>query len=180
MGMTNEKSTKCRNCGRELSSETKFCPECGMEVENSIVRDTTTQRKINTVEKSSVQRSAAGIIGIVGTIIACLGMFIPMLEAWGQRISYFGMMMDSGDEGTAMLIGIMIFVIIELFCFVGELNGVANVLGVFAFALFLYSMFGSGEIPARDLMNYVGYGFWVMSVGLIVMSISSIFNSGKK
>ena len=129
----------------------------------------------------NIKSNAAGIIGIIGTLIAFAGMFMPMLEAWGQKISYYGLIHENNTKGLYIFVAIFIFAITEIFLFYAQLSGVGNVLGIVAFIVFLYSMFGydtNGMSPS-DIMKYISYGFWVMSAGLIMTGTSSLFGTGR-
>lgn len=178
-----DEKVKCTNCGKEMQEGMKYCPYCGKEivevsgVASSAVSNNTFEK---VEEEKHVKRSIAGIIGILGVIIGCIGMFMPFFTAWGQKISYYGLLMDYGGE--MILVGIISFAVIEMFLFFYELNGIGNILGIIAFLLFLYNLFGDGSsgMSVNEIMNYVDIGFWVMCVGLIMISVSSIFGAAKK
>ena len=127
-------------------------------------------------------RSIASILGMIGTLIGFLGIFMPMMSAWGQKISFLGLLEESTDSGDFIFCMIIAFAIIELTFFYLEYNGAGNGFAFAALVFFLYETFGgdTNGMSISDMLNYLDYGFWMICGGLVLMTISSIFNSKKE
>lgn len=71
---------------------------------------------------------------------------------------------------------------LEIFLFYFEMNIAGNIFTIVAFVLFLINLFGGDNngISVNEIMNYVDVGFLVMCVGLITMSVSSLFGTVKR
>lgn len=71
-----EKNVKCVKCGKEMQEKMKYCPYCGEAVVNvpdNVLADTLTGTPEKCSEEKQIKRSAAGIIGRLGIIVACVG-----------------------------------------------------------------------------------------------------------
>ena len=168
-----KKNLRCDKCGKEVGIETKYCPECGAKMETHYEH----QDKPEEIK----HRSIASILGMIGTLIGFLGIFMPMMSAWGQKISFMGLLEESTDYGNFILCMVIAFAIVELVFFYLEHNGAGNGLAFAALVFFLYATFvvDTDGMSISDMLNYLDYGFWMICSGLVLMTISSVFNSKK-
>lgn len=62
---------KCKACGKEISTEARFCPYCGQPSEQ--------QQKIQQAQDANVQSNRVGCM-VVGVIIMIIGFVIFMSQ----------------------------------------------------------------------------------------------------
>lgn len=161
----------CTKCGEEVNPNLSYCPKC----ETPLYQDENSKRDEAAQDEPKV-RTLAGIIGFLGTVITTMGMFMPYIEMWNHKISYFTGMTDSDELGSAVFFWLVIFGIgLECMLFLKEQNAAGNVIGGVLLILLLLQTFGSDS--SDRLSDYLSYGFWVMCIGLVLMTISSVFHS---
>lgn len=157
----------CPECGEMVNPNVAFCPKCGVK----LLRSGGSESSGKEYEQKS--RTAAGIVGFIGTLIAAMGMFLPLMKVWGIEISFFRGMTELSEEAGQLIFLLIVFIaVLEVILFLVEQNLVGNIIGGIMLLAFLCFIFSDGEV-----LDYLSTGFWVMGFGLIMMSISSIFTS---
>lgn len=86
---------KCPECGREISDKAVSCPSCGFQM-------------MALTDNSPDEEHHESVIGIVGLIFACLGLFIPF-GIIGGILSYIAT--SKKDKSVCGTIGLIITMI---------------------------------------------------------------------
>ena len=63
----------CRNCGKEIKEQEKFCPYCGSKVDERVNEEKQSEMPKNNEKKKSVGKKA--VVGIVILVVIVVGAF---------------------------------------------------------------------------------------------------------
>lgn len=117
--------------------------------------------------------SAPGYIGLLGMALCLVGMFMPFVDYWYIRASFYGLAKESAAEYLALFICLLLVAgVLYLVCYPIP----ACVLSFCVLGLFLYSTFGDAELAIDEIISLLEYGFWVMLIGFILMILSPLFD----
>ena len=118
-------------------------------------------------------------IGLIGTALALLGMFLPYIEFWFASASLFDYLADEAGLLLPVIFILLVLAFILFLCSVshGRWIGALLLIGL------LVVTFGddSGMMDLIDITDYLRCGFWIMVIGLILMIVSpSLLNANRK
>lgn len=187
----------CSNCGKELPSESKFCPSCGVTVApvvnrtaepvrtEQVVTDPVRSERVvpvTDVNRDSITRKTINEFykdaGFWGGLLLLLGFFLPFFSM--DTGSLFEAVRATANSDKIVLLW-LIFPVAGLFMLLHSLNAFPGFLAIFFtfFALIAliywgYRMvinpaffFGSNDVAT--IIKTVGIGLWATLLGTILL-----------
>ena len=108
-----------------------------------------------------------GYAGIVGAIMALIGFFMPVIEL-GMFGSYstYDYLSDEAPLMCILYIAVLVGIGIAYACI---RHKIAFILSIPCAIYFFFVFFGEGDFSD---MSYLGIGFWVSAIGVLLMVLS--------
>jgi len=177
---------QCVACGRTMMWDANVCPYCGKDYRQQAYGPQPMMQQTAPVPKVSKGSGAGAAVGIIGSILVLVGIFLPWASAgaFGFSISFSGWDMNSlsstwGGGSIWQVIGLLaigliciVFAIMEAIA--AKVSG-ALVL-VFGIISTLIAFSALNEIsPVSSIPGAsIGIGIWICIIGSIIVAIGGL------
>ncbi|MDQ6755425.1 MAG: zinc ribbon domain-containing protein [Bacteroidota bacterium] len=185
----------CSHCGKEIPSDSKFCPSCGAAAPVIVNQPVETEREVTQpVRKESVVTEPAGVkkdivtrktinefykdSGFWGGLLLIAGFFLPFFSHNGASL-YDSVSAEAATDKIVLLW--LIFPVAGLFMFLHSLQILPGVLAIFFTFFALIALIYWGYVMLNDRTRYfgtdeifsviktVGVGLWAILLGTILL-----------
>ncbi len=122
--------------------------------------------------KTTMNSGVRGYIGLVGTAMTAIGMFLPCAKAWFVVMSFY-----DGLSETSMLLcgGYFLLLALAACCFASRKGSLGSTCGILLLIMTLWLIFGDSDgMSISETLGYIQYGFWVITIGEVLMSLSTV------
>lgn len=109
-------------------------------------------------------------LGMAGTVLALLGMFMPCMEVWFVRASYADALLEC-DLGILIPV-IFLAAAVTFFLFFRAISHARWIGAALLVGLILSIVPSKDSVFSSGVMDYLEYGFWVMVIGLVLVILS--------
>jgi len=124
------------------------------------------------VEVKNMEKNTLLIIGLVGGIIAAVGVFLPWFSASGFGITVTANGFDS-NEGKVVVLGGVLALIGALAALATTMKSLGYLVPIGGLVAILGWIWGAADVGFGNLTS-LSYGFWACLVGAVLALIGTL------
>lgn len=159
----------CKNCGKNVTEESKFCPECGSVMDGETGHNSIVPSEVNVVEKSRKTYNIGHLGILIGGILTIISAFLENKSGIYVSKSIVGEISAKGSISGNSLVFMLILCIAFTFAMAWFKKNILTIIGAVASMGCIAFMF-----HASEKFILAGMGYMLFGLGGVVLLISSV------